>query len=164
MKTIVGLLLTIAVFAGCASTSEPTEQVPPTPTKTVAATAVVTAPPLPTLAPTLAPTPTLTSEPTPTSSAVPLTATSVSGSGNRVVDLPINGGGLCVFTATIANNVRDGFEELFHVDIVFPEQKYWLFEFVSEGTYQTTATIQSNSVILEIDAVGSWTVTSDCRG
>lgn len=93
--------------------------------------------------------------------------TSVSGTGQRVVDLSIRGGGFCTITSTVRGNSSDyGGGTNFIVTMVDPDWSLWANEITAAGTFQTSERFErgSGSVAVEVDAEGSWTVTADCRG
>lgn len=100
--------------------------------------------------------------------------TSVTGSGSRVVDLEIAGGGLCTITMTVTGNVDESFgvavESNFFVEQVDPPSfdPLWVFGMlVEEGTWEKAVRfdpVESGAVTLEVTAEGDWTIESDCRG
>ena len=92
--------------------------------------------------------------------------TSVSGTGSRVVDLEIKGGGFCTITSTVRGNTNGYGGTNFIVQMVHPNLGLWANEITSAGTYQTIERFQqgSGAVVVEVDAEGSWTVAADCRG
>lgn len=100
--------------------------------------------------------------------------TSVTGSGSRVVDLEIAGGGLCTITMTVTDNIDESFglavEANFFVEQVDPPSfdPLWVLGIlVEEGTWEKAVRfdpVESGAVTLQVEAEGDWTIESDCRG
>ena len=136
--------------------------------------------------PTTVPAATQTSPPTTTTTTVPETTTTVTvavpvnypttrveGSGTRVVDLEIAGGGLCTITMTVTDNIDDSFdmaiETNFIVEQVDPPalDTLWALEIAAEGTWEKAVRfdpVERGAVTLEVTADGDWVIESDCRG
>ncbi|MYB46033.1 MAG: hypothetical protein F4X74_14020 [Acidimicrobiia bacterium] len=100
-------------------------------------------------------------------------ATRVAGSGTRVVDLEIAGGGLCTITMTVTDNIDDSFdmaiETNFIVEQVDPPalDVLWALEIAAEGTWEKAVRfdpVESGAVTLQVTAEGDWVIESDCRG
>ena len=98
----------------------------------------------------------------------PPVETSVSGTGQKVVDLKIDGGGFCVITSEVSGNSDPeyDFETNFAVELVDPGYDVWTNEIADSGSWKTSARFEEGNgyVTLEITAEGSWTISSACRG
>lgn len=108
-----------------------------------------------------------TRAPARTTTTVPVRPTSVSGVGQRVVDLKISGGGLCIITSEVRDNVSDYDNDTnFSVLMVDPQRDVWTNEIARSGSWETTERFEKGQgyATLEVKATGSWKVTASCRG
>ena len=99
--------------------------------------------------------------------------TRVSGTGTRVADVEIVGGGLCTITMTVEDNVDSSFgtdiESNFAITQVDPPGGFdalWVNAITKSGTWEKAVRYEVGSgwVTVQVEAEGDWVIESDCRG
>ena len=102
------------------------------------------------------------------------TSPNVSGSGQRVADLEIVGGGLCTMAMTVEENIDDSFganiDSNFAVTQVDPPGGFdslWVNVIAASGTWEKAVRYERGdrgTVTVQVEAVGDWFIEADCRG
>ena len=102
------------------------------------------------------------------------TSPKVSGTGKRVVDVEIVGGGLCTMTMILEDNVDSSFGSdldsnfsVIEVDSPGGFDSLWVNVIAGSGTWEKAVRyekVDRGTVTLEVEAVGDWVIESDCRG